>query len=107
MLLGPRLNVMLSARKDMPFTPSTKMKQLQWDKLPQQQVGVTLWSNEDKEQEQEMLAKLHADGVWSEMEEDFKAKQLMINLMGEFFFRSRVRALDVALIRYSSPTKTG
>jgi len=28
-----------------------------------------------------MLQKLHIDGVWMEMEEDFKAKQLVINLM--------------------------
>ncbi|KIJ69530.1 hypothetical protein HYDPIDRAFT_106175 [Hydnomerulius pinastri MD-312] len=65
----------------MPFTPGTKMKQLQWDKLPQQQVGKTLWSDEDAKKEQEMLKKLQSDGVWMEMEEDFKAKQLMINLM--------------------------
>ncbi|KAF7359511.1 putative RhoA GTPase effector DIA/Diaphanous [Mycena sanguinolenta] len=29
----------------------------------------------------EMLNKLQVDGVWTEMEEDFKAKQLVINLM--------------------------
>ncbi|KAH7930908.1 actin-binding FH2 [Leucogyrophana mollusca] len=81
MLLGANLNVLLSARKDMPFTPGTKMKQLQWDKLPQQQVGKTLWNNEEPQKEQEMLMKLQADGIWTEMEEDFKAKQLMINLM--------------------------
>ncbi|KAI6038969.1 hypothetical protein EDC04DRAFT_3112644 [Pisolithus marmoratus] len=75
------LSVMVSARKDMPFTPSTKMKQLQWDKLAQPQVEKTLWNDEDAKKEQEMLAKLQADGVWVEMEEDFKAKQLMINLL--------------------------
>lgn len=81
MFLSANLNVLLSARKDMPFTPSAKMKQLQWDKLPQQQVGKTLWKDEEPEKEKEMLAKLQSDGVWMEMEEDFKAKQLMINLM--------------------------
>jgi cytokinesis protein len=84
MFLSANLNVLLSARKDMPFTPSAKMKQLQWDKLPQQQVGKTLWKDEEPEKEKEMLAKLQSDGVWMEMEEDFKAKQLMINLMGMF-----------------------
>ena len=86
MLLGANLYVMLSARKDMPYTPGIKMKQLQWDKLPHQQVAKTLWSGEDSQKEQEMLKKLQIDGVWSEMEEDFKAKQLMINLLGESTF---------------------
>ncbi|KAJ8483231.1 hypothetical protein ONZ45_g14680 [Pleurotus djamor] len=72
---------MLSARKDLPITPSTKMKQLQWDKLAHQQVSKTLWSREEPEKEHEMLMKLQMDGVWMEMEEDFKAKQLVINLM--------------------------
>ncbi|KAJ8454671.1 hypothetical protein ONZ45_g19213 [Pleurotus djamor] len=75
---------MLSARKDLPITPSTKMKQLQWDKLAHQQVSKTLWSREEPEKEHEMLMKLQMDGVWMEMEEDFKAKQLVINLMGKF-----------------------
>lgn len=57
------------------------MKQLQWDKLPQQQVNKTLWKEDEPQKEQEMLQKLQMDGVWMEMEEDFKAKQLVINLM--------------------------
>ncbi|KAJ8597354.1 hypothetical protein M405DRAFT_507493 [Rhizopogon salebrosus TDB-379] len=57
------------------------MKQLQWDKLPHQQVGKTLLKDEEPEKEKEILAKLQSDGVWMEMEKDFKAKQLMINLM--------------------------
>lgn len=57
------------------------MKQLQWDKLPQQQVSKTLWKDDEPEKEREMLEKLKMDGVWNEMEEDFKAKQLVINLM--------------------------
>lgn len=57
------------------------MKQLQWDKLAHQQVAKTLWNDEDTKKEQEILNKLQTDGVWTEMEEDFKAKQLMINLM--------------------------
>lgn len=81
MLLGSNLNALLSARKDLPITPSTKMKQLQWDKLPHQQVSKTLWNDEEPEKEHEMLKKLQIDGVWMEMEEDFKAKQLVINLM--------------------------
>ena len=59
------------------------MKQLQWDKVPQQLVGKTLWNDESAEKEKEWVKKLQSDGVWQEMEEDFKAKQLVINLMGE------------------------
>ena len=59
------------------------MKQLQWDKLPQTQVSKTLWKDDQPQKEKEILQKLSKDGVWSEMEEDFKAKQLVINLLGE------------------------
>ena len=59
------------------------MKQLQWDKVPQQHVGKTLWNDESAEKEKEWVKKLQSDGVWQEMEEDFKAKQLVINLMGK------------------------
>lgn len=58
------------------------MKQLQWDKLHQQQVSKTFWQEEDNSKEKEMMTKLSNDGIWLEMEEDFKAKQLVINLLG-------------------------
>lgn len=81
--MGANISNLLSARKGMPITPSIKMKQLQWDKLPHQQVAKTLWNVEQPDRENEMLQKLQMDGVWMEMEEDFKAKQLVINLMGQ------------------------
>jgi cytokinesis protein len=62
------------------------MKQLQWDKLPHQQVSKTLWKDEKPQEERQMLQKLQTDGVWTEIEEDFKAKQLVVNLMGMAFF---------------------
>ena len=58
------------------------MKQLQWDKLPQTVVGKTLWKDDKPHKEHEILTKLQKDGVWMEMEEDFKAKQLVMNLLG-------------------------
>ncbi|THH33008.1 hypothetical protein EUX98_g1231 [Antrodiella citrinella] len=67
----------------MPITPGTKMKQLQWDKLPQQQVGKTVFNEEEPTKEQEWMKKLQMENVWMEMEEDFKAKQLVINLMAK------------------------
>ncbi len=33
-----------------------------------------------------MIAKLSNDGIWLEMEEGFKAKQLVINLLGAVLF---------------------
>jgi cytokinesis protein len=81
-LVGANFNAVLAARKDLPVAPSTKMKQLQWDKLPQQQVLKTVWKEEEPQKEEAMLKKLQSDGVWIEIEEDFKAKQLVINLMG-------------------------
>ena len=58
----------------MPLAPSIQMKQLQWDKLQKQQVGKTLWKEEEPEKEQEWLHRLQIDGVWREIEDDFKAK---------------------------------
>jgi cytokinesis protein len=89
---------MLAARKDMPIAPNTKMKQLQWDKLPQQQVFKTLWQEEEPFKEKEMITKLSNDGIWLEMEEDFKAKQLVINLLGAVLLpqaaSGRIRCVD-------------
>ena len=79
-MLGANLQNLLSARKDIAITPSTKLKQLQWDKLPQQQAEKTVFKEPSREDE--WVKKLQLDGVWMEMEEDFKAKQLVINLMG-------------------------
>ncbi len=71
-------------RKDIAITPSTKMKQLQWDKVPQQMVTKTMWQSESPDKEQEWLMKLQMEGIWQQMEEDFRAKQLVVNLMGKY-----------------------
>jgi hypothetical protein len=98
---------MLAARKDMPIAPNTKMKQLQWDKLPQQQVSKTLWQEEEPSKEKEMITKLSNDGIWLEMEEDFKAKQLVINLLGAVLFPRLHQVAYSALIHIvvTSPTE--
>ena len=98
---------MLAARKDMPIAPNTKMKQLQWDKLPQQQVSKTVWQEEGPSKEKEMITKLSNDGIWLEMEEDFKAKQLVINLLGAVLFPNLRQVADSLLIHsvVASPTE--
>ena len=63
------------------------MKQLQWDKLPQQHISKTVFSDDETTKEHEWIKKLQSDGVWMEIEEDFKAKQLVINLMGMQYVR--------------------
>ena len=84
---------MLNSRKDVPIHANQRMKQLQWDKLPQQQAAKTLWSSESTtSKEKEWVSKLQSDGVWQEMEEGFKAKQLVLTLVGAYmvcymFFR--------------------
>lgn len=77
------MQAVLAGRKDVALTANTKMKQLQWDKVPQQKVGKTVWKDDEYNKEQEWVQKLLNDGVWKEMEEDFKAKQLVINLMAK------------------------
>jgi cytokinesis protein len=71
-------------RKDIPISTRTRMKQLQWDKLPQQQAVKTLWGSESPSKEQEWVNRLQLDGVWQEMEEGFKVKDLVRVLVGEF-----------------------
>jgi cytokinesis protein len=80
--MGPNLQNLSNSRKDISITPAIKMKQLQWDKLPQPLVGKTLWSAETPDRERKWVNMLQTDGIWKEMEEDFKAKQLVVNLMG-------------------------
>ena len=49
--------------------------------------------------EDEWVKKLQLDGVWTEMEEDFKAKQLVINLMGAF--RTKFDVPDAGMLTTS------
>lgn len=63
------------------MTPGTKMKQLQWDKVPQTAVAKTLWQADTPDKEKEWLNKLKDEGILRQMEEDFHAKQTVINLM--------------------------
>ena len=96
-MLGANLQALLSARKDISLTPSTKLKQLQWDKLPLQQAEKTVFKEPSREDE--WLKKLQLDGVWMEMDEDFKAKQLVINLMGAF--RTKFDVPDAGMLTTS------
>ena len=83
------------------------MKQLQWDKLPQQQVSNTLWQEEEPSKEKEMIAKLSNGGILTEVEKDFKAKQLVINLLGALLFPKTGSAIPlIAFFVISSAAET-
>lgn len=99
MYLGMNLNNLLMARKDMLITPNAKMKQLQWDKLPQQQVGKTLWNDEEPGKEKEWVEVMRGRRIWEEMEEDFKAKQLVVDIVGA---RNRLIVVLMTLLMYIS-----
>ena len=90
----------------MPFTPNAKMKQLQWDKLPHQQVSNTLWQEEEPSKEKEMIAKLSKVGILTEVETDFKAKQLVINLLGVLLFPKVASAFPLIAFVIASDTET-
>ena len=83
------------------------MKQLQWDKLPQQQVSNTLWQEEEPSKEKEMIAKLSNGGILTEVEKDFKAKQLVINLLGVLPLPKTGSAISlIAFLGISSAAET-
>lgn len=63
----------LRKRKPVAEMASQKLKQLMWDKLPEQQTTDTIWGK-SKLDENDLMALLRARGTFSEMEQDFKTK---------------------------------
>ena len=55
---------------------SRKMKQLQWEKVSKAQVSKTVWSA-PAVTEDNIATKLQAVNLWSEMEDEFKAKEII------------------------------
>lgn len=71
-------------RKDVAFKASKKMKTLQWEKVQQGKLDNTLWARADEEQAQEEVAeKLKMVDVWSEMEDEFKAREAALDAVCE------------------------
>lgn len=52
------------------------MKQLQWEKVSKAQLGKTVWSNPEVA-EDELISKMRAVNLWSDMEDEFKAKEII------------------------------
>ena len=64
----------VTTRKEVLETAKGRMKQLQWDKLTPQHAAETVWGKNLAEEERLTLM-LKEEGLFDEMEEDFKAKQ--------------------------------
>ncbi|TIB07010.1 hypothetical protein E3P89_04075 [Wallemia ichthyophaga] len=84
------------ARKELPDAASQKMKQLQWDKINQNHLGKTVWGLTNEAPETEWFNQLKRDGVWIELEEDFKSKQIVLNLMNKKKDKDLISVLDVS-----------
>lgn len=64
------------SRKDVSLVASRKMKQLQWEKVSKAQMGKTVWSQPEVP-EAELINKMRAVNLWSDMEDEFKAKEIV------------------------------
>lgn len=77
--LAPLASLLVGAndtRKDVGMIASKKMKQLQWEKVPKPRLEKTIWSTPEV-QEEELLTKMRSVNLWSEMENEFKAKEII------------------------------
>lgn len=61
------------SRKDVAHVASRKMKQLQWEKVSKAQLAKTVWG--DAEDADGLTGK--APSLWAEMEDEFKAKEII------------------------------
>ena len=64
------------SRKNVALVASKKMKQLQWEKVSKAQLGKTIWSTSEVP-EDELISKMRAVNLWSDMEDEFKAKEII------------------------------
>lgn len=66
------------SRKNVAHMASKKMKQLQWDKVSKTQLQKTIWSApENPTVEETFVQRFKAADLWSEMEDEFKAREIV------------------------------
>jgi cytokinesis protein len=70
------------SRKQVPFMASKKMKQLQWEKVSKAQLGKTVWSQPEVDDEQ-LVEKMKAANLWDAMEAEFKAKEIIFDAVSK------------------------
>ena len=66
------------SRKDISLMASKKMKQLQWEKVSKAQLAKTVWSAPVAD-ETVITSKMQSANLWSEMEDEFKAKEIIFD----------------------------
>lgn len=74
--LGMGIRVGGELRKTPLDVAQTKMLQLQWDKLTPAAVASTIWGSSNPD-ESAWSRKLRSQGIFDEMEDDFRARQLV------------------------------
>lgn len=60
------------------------MKQLQWEKVNKSNLEKTVWGQAQQMPQEEWAMKLKRVDVWSEMEDEFKAREVVYDAVGEF-----------------------
>lgn len=70
------------SRKDVAMMASKKMKQLQWEKISKAQLGKTIWSASEAD-ENSLVSQMKAVNLWSEIEDEFKAKEIIFDAVSE------------------------
>ena len=63
-------------RKEMPFMANIQMKQVNWETISPDKLDHTIWAANDVD-EMEWAQKLKEKGIFSQMEDEFKAKQIV------------------------------
>lgn len=69
-------------RKELQVYASQKLKQLQWEKISKDSIQNTVWAHSFID-ETKLTEMLKEDGVFNEIEKDFRAKQVKA-IGGEF-----------------------
>ena len=76
------LSVASENRKAVEMTASKRMKQLQWEKLNKMHTDNTIWDKSETP-EVEMAAELQKKNIFSDMEDEFKAREIANDAMCE------------------------
>lgn len=76
--IGALFHGVNDSRKHVPNMASGRMKQLQWDKVAKGQLNNTVWgAPEQLSAEEELVQRMKAANLWSDIENEFKAKEIL------------------------------
>lgn len=77
-------------RKDVPLTAGRKMKQLQWEKVNRSGLEKTVWGQTAELPQDQWAVQLKRVDIWSEMEDEFKAREVAADAVGAYQYCLRV-----------------